>query len=164
MTENTTWLSFPPAMPSAMRRSPNRIIACCSPKCSPIPMAIARKRVSTPWACSPARPCAARRPGRSKAIPSTTFTIDLTPAQITAFFDSTDPRPLALDPSRHSDHAHPLRPRACPGLRSLDRPRDPCQRPRAGAGNQGPTAFCLFRWLRPRGANQGPGGARPARP
>ena len=34
--------------------------------------------------------------------------------------------------SRHGDDPHPLRPRTRPGLRGIDRPRDPCQRSRAG--------------------------------
>jgi hypothetical protein len=89
------------------------------------------------------------------------FTTDLAPAQIKDFFDSSDPRPLALT---HLGTAttHPLRFRACPSLRRFDRSRDPCQRSAARSPNQGPAALRLFRRFWARSANEGPSGASPA--
>ena len=114
-------------------------------------------RSSTPWVCSSAPPCWARRPARCGR----------------RFFRQFRRRPRAITDRRllrghRPDGARPPRILArrrcalstiltrCP-LRGLDRPRDPCQRSGVGATDERATPFCLCRRLWPRGTDQGAG-------
>ena len=90
------------------------------------------------------------------------FVTDLTPSQIEAFFDADDPHGWPSRTSRHRDHPHLYDLERSPDVRRNDRARNPRQRPAPGEREQGAAALRLFRRIRPRGPDEGPGGAGPA--